>query len=111
MVGEDPVDLGPPAGPPERPPWLAAARALTHLEGAISRAFAGADPSEPLALARLACEVPDDDPQRGLLGAVRALTERAEAAVRAEAGRAAVSYPALAACLLAGTPGVPVPGV
>jgi uncharacterized protein len=111
VAGADPVDLGPPPGPPARPPWLAAARALTHLEGAISRAFAGADPREPLALARLACEVPEDDPQRDLLLAVRDLTERAEAAASAREGRAAVSYPALAACLLAGTPGVPVPAV
>jgi uncharacterized protein len=109
LAGDDPADLGPPPGPPERPPWLAAARALTHLEGAISRTFGGADPSEPLALARLACEVPEDDPQFALLGAVRGLTERAEAAARSGGGRAAISYPALAACLLAGTPGVPVP--
>jgi uncharacterized protein len=111
LAGEDPADLGPPPGPPERPPWLAAARALTHLEGAISRAFAGADPREPLALARLACEVPVDDPQQPLLRAVRGLTERAEAAAEAGGSRAAVSFPTLAACLLAGTPGVPVPGV
>ena len=111
LAGEDPADLGPPPGPPERPPWLAAARALTHLEGAISRAFAGADPREPLALARLACEVPVDDPQQPLLRAVRELTERAEAAAAAGGSRAAVSFPTLAACLLAGTPGVPVPAV
>lgn len=111
LAGEDPADLGPPPGPPERPPWLAAARALTHLEGAISRAFAGADPREPLALARLACEVPVDDPQQPLLRAVRELTERAEAAAEAGGSRAAVSFPTLAACLLAGTPGVPVPAV
>jgi hypothetical protein len=111
LAGEDPADLGPPPGPPERPPWLAAARALTHLEGAISRAFAGADPREPLALARLACEVPVDDPQQPLLRAVRGLTERAEAAAEAGGSRAAVSFPTLAACLIAGTPGVTVPGV
>jgi hypothetical protein len=111
LAGEDPADLGPAPGPPQRPPWLAAARALTHLEGAISRAFGGADPSEPLALARLACEVPVDDPQEPLLRAVRALTERAEAAVEADAGRFAVSFPTLAASVLAGTPGVAVPAV
>jgi predicted TIM-barrel fold metal-dependent hydrolase len=111
LAGEDPADLGPPPGPPDRPPWLAAARALTHLEGAISRTFGGTDPSEPLALARLACEVPVDDPQEPLLRAVRSLTERAEAAVAADAGRAATAFPVLAASLLAGTPGVGVPAV
>jgi hypothetical protein len=111
LAGEDPAELGPPPGPPERPPWLAAARALTHLEGAISRTFGGTDPSEPLALARLACEVPADDPQEPLLRAVLGLTERAEAAAAADAGRAAVGFPTLAASLLAGTPGVPVPAV
>lgn len=111
LAGEDPADLGPPPGPPDRPPWLAAARALTHLEGAISRTFAGTDPSEPLALARLACEVPVNDPQEPLLRAVRGLTERAEAAVAADAGRAATAFPTLAASLLAGTPGVGVPAV
>ena len=111
LAGEDPADLGPPPGPPERPPWLAAARALTHLEGAISRTFGGTDPREPLALARLACEVPVDDPQESLLRAVRSFTERAEAAADADAGLAAVAFPTLAASLLAGTPGVAVPAV
>jgi hypothetical protein len=52
-----------------------------------------------------------DDPQEPLLRAVRSLTERAEAAVAADAGRAAAAFPTLAASLLAGTPGVGVPAV
>ena len=109
LDGEEPADLGPAPGPPPSRGWLAAARALTHLDAAVSRAFAGADPREPLALGRLACEVPPDDPQRALLAAVSGLIARAETAANEEQGRAAVSYPTLAAGLLAGTPGVPVP--
>ena len=37
--------------------------------------------------------------------------QRAEAAVEADAGRFAVSFPTLAASVLAGTPGVAVPAV
>jgi uncharacterized protein len=112
LAGEDPVDLGPAPGPPLQPRWLAAARALSHLNSGISRGFVGADPREPFALARLACEVPADDPQRPLLTHVAGLIERAEAAASEDgARRAAVLYPALCAALLAGTPGVGVPAV
>ena len=112
LAGEDPVALGPAPGPPLQPRWLAAARALSHLNSGISRGFVGADPREPFALARLACEVPVDDPQRPLLTHVAGLIERAEVAASEDgARRAAVLYPALCAALLAGTPGVGVPAV
>ncbi len=36
---------------------------MSHLYAAVGRAFGGGDPRESLALAALACEVPDDDPE------------------------------------------------
>src|SRR5262249_46333554 len=37
-------------------------RVVTHLVSAVGRMFGGGDPTEPLALARLACAVGDDSP-------------------------------------------------
>jgi len=82
---------------------------VTHCNAAISRAFVLADPTEPLALARLACDVPEDDGDLALLGWVARLVATSEAANVEDAQLAAVTVPALAAAIVAGTPGVGVP--
>jgi len=78
---------------------------------AISRAFVLADPTEPLALARLACDVPEDDGDLALLGWVARLVATSEAANVEDAQLAAVTVPALGAAIVAGTPGVGVPSL
>jgi uncharacterized protein len=56
LAGEEPADAGPPPGPPgPLDPGLE--RVCSHLLTAAGRAFAGADPSESVALANLACDV------------------------------------------------------
>jgi hypothetical protein len=90
----------------------------------VGRAFGGGDPSEPLALARLACEVALDDDEAEHLAAVRDLILVSEEAL-AEGGwpelpsseqvaarftphARRVMIPVLGASVLAGTPTVPV---
>nr|MDQ6915841.1 hypothetical protein [Actinomycetota bacterium] len=82
---------------------------VQHLSGAISRTMGGGDPSEALALAQLACAVPEDDAERPLLAVCEAMIERslAECAGLPESLRAVVG-PAVSAALLAGTPSVAV---
>jgi hypothetical protein len=107
--GEEPRDLGPAPGPPRGLETVAAPRVVQHLTGAVSRTMGGADPTEPLALARLACHVPDDDPERPLLSLVETMIATAEAALPGLPGSLRrVVGPAIAGCLLAGTPGVEV---
>jgi hypothetical protein len=92
-----------------------------YLTASAQLAFAGADPTEPLALARLACQGARDD---GVLVAAEALVARAEAEHAASEGaatgdgedvmrRAARSgwFAMAGAQLVAGTPGVPLPAV
>jgi hypothetical protein len=62
LAGEDPADGGPPPNL-VRPLDLHHERVVTHLISGLGRAFGGGDPSEPIALARLACAVGEDDPQ------------------------------------------------
>jgi hypothetical protein len=61
LAGEDPEDGGP-FTPQERALPLLAERVVTHLTSALGRAFGGGDPSEPIAIARLACAVGEEDP-------------------------------------------------
>jgi hypothetical protein len=61
LAGEEPLDLGPPPGRAHAlDPLLE--RVVAHLTSAMGRAFARADPSESIALARLACDVGADGP-------------------------------------------------
>jgi hypothetical protein len=109
LEGGDPLDLGPAPGAPTQAPPPNSPRVVQHLSGAISRAMGGGDPSEPLALAQLACDVPEDDPERPLLAVCEAMIARslAECPGLPQNLRAVVG-PAVSAALLAGTPSVPV---
>jgi uncharacterized protein len=62
VEGEEPLDLGPPAGIESlsRDPLLE--RVYSFLIAAIGQMFNGVDPRESLALARLACDVSPDAP-------------------------------------------------
>ena len=111
LAGDEPRDLGPAPGAPTMAPPASAPRVVQHLTGAISRTMGDADPTEPLALARLACDVPEDDPEHPLLATCARMIAAAEGALPATLeSRRAVVAPAVAAALLAGTPMVGVDG-
>ena len=109
LDGGDPLDLGPAPGPPREPQPPMPPRVVAHLTGAVARAMGGGDPTEPLALARLACDVPPDDPQRPLLAVAEQMIAAAEGACDGlpKTLRRVVG-PAISASLIAGTPSVEV---
>ena len=74
LAGEEALDLGPPPGPAPVPHPLVE-RVVSHLVAAFARAMVGADPTEPLALARLACNVGEDSPYAGVCAAVAGLLD------------------------------------
>ena len=107
--GGDPLDLGPAPGAPTLAQPPAAPRVVQHLVGAVSRVMGEADPTEPLALARLSCAVPQDDPEHEMLMLADRLIAGAEGHIAGlPATRRRVAGPAVAAALIAGTPSVPV---
>lgn len=114
LAGEDPADLGPAPGVGTLGRrWLAGERVMAYGSAAAQLGFRGGDPTEALALARLACQAPqggaDDGDEGAVLAACDELLAHAQEQVAgaAEAPRVAV-FPAIAAVLLAGTPRVPV---
>jgi hypothetical protein len=73
--GEDPQWAGDAPGPPSRALDVSLERVVTHLISAMGRSFGGGDPSEPLALARLACAVGADSPVAPICAAVLELLD------------------------------------
>jgi predicted TIM-barrel fold metal-dependent hydrolase len=73
--GEDPVWVGDAPGPPAGALDLSLERVFTHLVSALGRAFGGGDPSEPIALARLAAAVGDGSPVAPICAAVLELLD------------------------------------
>src|SRR3954447_6093469 len=113
VAGEDPIDAGPAPGPRAAGHrWLAGERIVSYTSAAISTSFRGGDPAEPLALARLACQVPtggsDGDEATLLLTADELLARAQELCAEHPEHPRAIAYPALCAHVLAGTPRVPV---
>jgi predicted TIM-barrel fold metal-dependent hydrolase len=111
LDGGEPLDAGPAPGAPRAlDPLLE--RTVSHANQAIARTFAGGNPEEPVALARLACAVGEDGPHAELFTAVLGLLDLYEEhlAPAPEGTR----YPAavrllLAATTVARTPDVPLP--
>ena len=102
VAGEDPLDLGPAPGTaalgPRDVDWE---RTATWLALGCGMAFRGADPTEALSLAALACHRADGDP---LAAEVERLVEATLEAVASGPERLAYAmYGALAAQVLAGT--------
>jgi predicted TIM-barrel fold metal-dependent hydrolase len=113
LAGEDPADGG-------SPPGAASAldlhheRVYTHLISGLGRAFGGGDPLEPIALARLACAVGEDDPQAEHFASVLALLDQfAEHLAPPTDGRPIPLAGRLlvTALAVARTPDVPVPAL
>jgi hypothetical protein len=67
--------VGPPVGERERAPHVLLERVATWLLLAVISAFRGGDPTEPLALARLACDVPDEIDDAPVFAAIRRLID------------------------------------
>jgi uncharacterized protein len=111
LESEEPEPAGPPP-PLVHPLDPLLERTVSHLNQAIGRSFDRGDPTEPVALARLACAVGDDGPHAELFAAVLELLDLYEQhlAPPPEGTR----YPEairllLMATTIARTPDVPLP--
>jgi uncharacterized protein len=111
--GDDPLDLGPPPGPDRLSHDLLLDRVHSFLMSALGQMFHGIEPSETLALVRLACRVGDDAPQAPVCASVVDLLDEREAYSAAGDGRPPGFAPGLhlvvEAATLARTPDVPLP--
>ncbi len=82
IAGEDPVDLGPPPGPPEHPQSVLLERITSTLILAVGRLLLGDSGHEPLSLARLACDVGSEDaPEAAVCRNILKLLDRQERAM------------------------------
>ena len=113
VTGEEPLDLGgPPGGEGMRyDPLLE--RVYSFLLSAIGQAFNGVEPTETLALVRLACDVGDDAPQAPICRWVLELLDQRESYSPEGDGRPPRLAPGLhfviGALGIVRTPDVPLP--
>jgi uncharacterized protein len=113
LEGEDPLDLGPPAGIESlsRDPLLE--RVYSFLLAAIGQMFNGVVPHESLALARLACDVGTDVPHGPVFESIVSLLDAHAAYQEGDDGRPRRLAPGVhlivIAAALARTPDVPLP--
>ncbi len=113
LEGDDPLDLGPPAGIESlsRDPLLE--RVYSFLLAAIGQMFNGVDPHESLALARLACDVGGDVPHGPVFESILSLLDARAAYEHADDGRPRRLAPGVHlivfAAALARTPDVALP--
>jgi uncharacterized protein len=111
VAGEDPADVGPAPGVHavgER--VIEAERVVTYCSVSLQLAFRGFDPSEPISLARLACQTRRDGDVGSLLRYVGGLLDIAQENGRARPDAPFAMMPAtLLAMVIAGTPGVGTP--
>jgi uncharacterized protein len=111
--GEEPLDQGPALGDDRLPHDALVERVHSFLMNALGQMFNGIEPTETLALARLACDVGEGAPQAPLCDAILDLLDRREAYSPDGDGRPSsfakgIQFIVLAATL-ARTPDVPVP--
>jgi hypothetical protein len=103
LAGEELLDVGPAPGTGGLGPRvLGFERAVSYLTAAVHMAFRGADCTEALAMARLACQAHAEAPFAEALREVDRLVARAQAAV-GDDDIYAVTVPAMVAQFLAGT--------
>ncbi|HEY3021632.1 MAG TPA: hypothetical protein VGJ32_15650 [Solirubrobacteraceae bacterium] len=113
LAWHEPIDAGPAPGVRAAGHrWLAGERIVAYTSAAVQSAFRRFDPTEALALARLACQVPtggSDGDEATLLLACDEMLARAQELLAADPTHPRrISYAALSAHVLAGTPRVPV---
>jgi len=113
VSGEDPLDLGPAVGGANISNDPLLERVHTFLLSAIGQAFNGVEPTETLALARLACDVGEDAPQTAVCRWVLELLDQRERYSPEGDGRPTRFAPGLhfivAALGIVRTPDVPLP--
>jgi predicted TIM-barrel fold metal-dependent hydrolase len=111
VAAEDPVDVGPAPGPDvvgRR--VIEAERVVSYCAAGLQVAFRGMDPSEPIALARLACRTCRDGDVRELLTYIDALLAIGQESAAAQPELPFAIMPAtLLAMVLAGTPEAGLP--
>ena len=113
MAGDDPLDLGPaPVRAAVGPRVIDAERVVAYCATALQLSFRGIDPTESIALARLACRTGLDDDTGLLLTYVDRLLEIALENLRDEPEAPRAPTPALLLALtVAGTPTAGPPAV
>jgi hypothetical protein len=108
-AGEPPEPVGPAIGERERAPHVLLERLAGFLLFGALGAIRGGDPTEMLALARLACDVPEDIDDAPVFAAVRGLLDDYEEyAAENPESRRRLTFLILAATV-ARTPDVPIP--
>jgi hypothetical protein len=111
VAGEDPVDVGPAPGPDAvGRRVIEAERIVSYCAAGLQVAFRGMDPSEPIALARLACRTRRHGEVRDLLTYIDALLAIGQESAAAHPDVPFAIMPAtLLAMVLAGTPEAGLP--
>jgi uncharacterized protein len=109
-AGEAPQPIGPPAREQERAPHLLLDRVALFLLFAALGAMRGVDPTEMLALARLACDVPDEIDDAPVFAAIRSLLDAYDEFATAHPDNRRRNTFLILAATVARTPDVPVPG-
>jgi predicted TIM-barrel fold metal-dependent hydrolase len=113
LGGRDALALGPPPGEGSLSADPLLDRVYGYLMTALGQMFRGEEPSEPLALATLACEVGDDAPQAEVCSSILAvIDERAEYARAGGVARPGLTpgiHLVVLAAGIARTPDVPLP--
>ena len=108
-AGDPPKPAGPAIGERERAPHLLLDRVAFFLLFSALGTMRGIDPAEMLALARLACDVPDEIDDAPVFGAIRGLLDDYEEyAAENPDSRRRITFLILAATV-ARTPDVPIP--
>jgi hypothetical protein len=108
-AGEPLRPAGPPVGERERAPHLLLDRVAEFLLMSAISSMRGGDPTEPLALARLACDVPEEIDDAPVFDAIRGLLDSHDAyAAEHPDDRRRLGFLILAATV-ARTPEVPIP--
>jgi uncharacterized protein len=108
-AGEPLQAAGPPVGERDRAPHVLLDRVAEFLLLSAISAMRGGDPTEPLALARLACDVPEEIDDAPVFEAIRRLLDAYEEYTAADpTDRRRLTFVILAATV-ARTPEVPIP--
>ena len=110
-AGEAPLPAGPAVGERERPPHVLLDRVAEFLMLGAIATMRGGDGTEMLALARLACDVPDELDDAPVFAAIRSLLDAHDDYLAAEpTDRRRMAFLILAVTV-ARTPEVPVPAI
>lgn len=108
-AGEPLQPCGPAVGERDRPPHVLLDRVSEFLLLAAIVGFRGGDPTEMLALARLACDVPDEVDDAPVFAAIRWLLDAYEACASHDPDERRSRTFLILAATVARTPEVPVP--